>query len=68
MEKLGYVKKNQSNDDRRFFSIHLTSLGRKMAKLHDEIHKNYAEIFRQVLDRSELKTLEKLLEKVLREV
>lgn len=68
MEKLGYVKKSQSDEDRRFFSIHLTSKGKKMAKLHDEIHKNYAEIFKQVLDKNELKTLEDLLEKVLKEV
>jgi DNA-binding MarR family transcriptional regulator len=68
MEKLGYVKKNQSDEDRRFFSIHLTSMGKKMAKLHDEIHKNYAEIFRQVLNQNELKTLEGLLEKVLKEI
>ena len=68
MEKLGYVKKYQSDEDRRFFCIHLTSLGKRAAKLHDEIHKNYAEIFRRVLDKAELKTLEKILEKVLREV
>lgn len=68
MEKLGYVKKSQSDEDRRFFCIHLTSTGKKLAKLHDEIHKNYAEIFRQVLSQNELKTLESLLEKVLKEI
>ena len=68
MEKQGYVKKNQSDEDRRFFSIHLTSKGKELAKLHDEVHKNYAEIFKQVLNKKELKTLEILLEKVLKEV
>ena len=67
LEKLGYVKKSQSDQDRRYFSIHLTPQGKKMAQLHDEIHKNYAEIFRRVLDPNELRTLENLLEKVLRE-
>ncbi|MCK4798237.1 MAG: hypothetical protein KAT05_12715, partial [Spirochaetes bacterium] len=64
----GYVKKNQSNEDRRFFSIHLTSKGKELAKLHDDIHNNYAEIFKQVLDKKELKLLEGLLGKVLKEV
>jgi len=68
MEKQGYVKKNQSNEDRRFFSIHLTSKGKELAKLHDDIHKSYAEIFKQVLDVKELKTLEDLLGKVLKEI
>ena len=68
MEKQGYVKKNQSDEDRRFFSIHLTSKGQELAKLHDDIHKNYAEIFKQFLDQKELKILEKLLGKVLKEV
>lgn len=68
MEKQGYVKKSQSNEDRRFFSIHLTSKGKELAKLHDDIHKSYAEIFKQVLTIKELKTLENLLGKVLKEV
>ena len=68
LEKLGYVQKAQSDEDRRFFCIHLTSTGKKMAKLHDDIHKNYAEIIKTVLDKKELATLERLLEKVLNEV
>lgn len=68
MEQQGYVEKNQSIEDRRFFTVHLTSKGKELAKLHDDIHKNYAEIFKQVLTKKELKTLEQLLEKVLKEV
>lgn len=66
MESQGYVKKTQSNEDRRFFSIQLTSKGNKLAKVHDAIHKRYATIFKRVLDANELKTLETLLEKVLK--
>ena len=55
-------------EDRRFFSIHLTSKGKELAKLHDEIHKSYADLFKQVLDEKELKTLETLLSKVLKEI
>ena len=67
MGKKGYVKKSQSDEDRRFFSIHLTSKGRELARLHDDVHKNYAEIFKQVLNKKELNTLETLLAKVLKE-
>ena len=68
LEKQGLVTKTQSDDDRRFFSIQLTSKGTELAKLHDEIHKSYSEIFKQVLDEKELKTLESLLSKVLKEL
>ena len=68
MEKQGFVSKTQSDEDRRFFSIHLTSKGKELAKLHDEIHKNFADFFKQVLDEKELKALETLLGKVLKEV
>ena len=68
MEKQGFVTKTQSDDDRRFFSIHLTSKGKELAKLHDEIHKSYSDFFKQMLDEKELKTLESLLSKVLKEL
>lgn len=68
MEKQGYVTKTQSDDDRRFFSIHLTPKGMELAKLHDEIHKSYSEFFKQALDENELETLEALLSKVLKEI
>lgn len=68
MEKQGFVSKIQSDEDRRFFSIQLTPKGKELAKLHDEIHKSYSEIFKQVLNEKELKTLETLLGKVLKEL
>jgi hypothetical protein len=46
----------------------LTSKGEELAELHDEIHKSYAVFFKQALDEKELKTLETLLGKVLKEV
>ena len=68
MEGLGYVKKEQSDEDRRFFRVFLTPEGEELAKLHDEIHKNYAELFKKLLTKDELKTLENLLGKVLKEL
>ena len=68
MEKQGFVIKTQSDEDRRFFSIQLTPKGKELAKFHDEIHKSYSDIFKQVLNKKELKTLEALLGKVLKEL
>ncbi len=68
MENQGLVIKTQSDEDRRFFSIRLTPKGKELAKFHDEIHKSYSDIFKQVLNEKELKTLEALLGKVLKEL
>ena len=68
MEKQGFVIKTQSDEDRRFFSIQLTPKGKELAKFHDEIHKSYSDIFKQVLNKKELKTFEALLGKVLKEL
>jgi DNA-binding MarR family transcriptional regulator len=68
MEKQGFVIKTQSDEDRRFFSIQLTPKGKELAKFHDEIHKSYSDIFKQVLNEKDLKTLEALLGKVLKEL
>lgn len=68
LESLGFVDKIRMDDDRRFFNVRLTKKGEKLARLHDEIHKNYAGHFRQVLDKKDLNTLEQLLGKVLSEL
>jgi len=68
LEGLGYIKKEQSDEDRRFFMVFLTPEGEGLAKLHDEIHKNYAELFKKLLTKDELKTLENLLGRVLKEL
>ena len=68
MEKQKYVKKIQSDEDRRAYFIHLTAKGMELAELHDEIHKGYASFFRRSLSKKELLNLEKLLEKTLHEI
>jgi DNA-binding MarR family transcriptional regulator len=68
LEALGFVEKIQMDEDRRFFNVRLTAKGNELARLHDEIHTSYAGLFRQVLNKTELHTLEKLLGKVLKEM
>ena len=68
LEGLGYIKKEQSDEDRRFFMVFLPPEAEGLAKWHDEVHKNYAELFKKLLTKDELKTLENLLGRVLKEL
>ena len=65
LHKLGYVRKVLSDSDRRCSHVHLTAKGKKIARLHDDIHEGYAENFRKALSEKELDVLISLLGKVI---
>ena len=60
----GYVTKVASDEDRRVAHLHLTAKGRRIVKLHDEVHQAMAELFTRVLNRRELDALVGMLNKV----
>ncbi len=64
----GYVEKVRSDADRRTSHVHLTKKGRRIAKLHDDIHRGYARYFRRALSGRELEELLSLLGKVVAEL
>lgn len=67
VEKLcdrGYIEKCQSDEDRRTFHVHLSARGKKLVRMHSEIHERIADLFRDRLDEKDLKTLVSLLNKV----
>lgn len=67
VEKLvsrGYIRKVQSDEDRRSSHVHLSSRGRALVKMHDETHHRIAELFRDNLKRNDLDMLVALLNKV----
>ncbi len=67
VEKLsekGFVKKTQSDEDRRSFHLHLTAKGEKVARRHDEIHVRIADMLSKGLSKEELDHLVLLLNKV----
>lgn len=71
VEKLtakGYLKKFQSDEDRRSFHVHLSEKGKKLAQLHNETHKRIAELFEKNMDSKDLKTLVTLLNKFVSKV
>ncbi|MBP7584885.1 MAG: MarR family transcriptional regulator [Spirochaetes bacterium] len=67
VEKLserGFVKKTQSDEDRRSFHLHLTPKGEKVARRHDEIHVRIADMLSKGLSKDELDRLVFLLNRV----
>jgi DNA-binding MarR family transcriptional regulator len=64
MEK-GYVKKVQSAEDRRSFTILLTEKGRALSQMHDQLHRRIAEHFTRALNETEQQQLVQLMAKVI---
>lgn len=64
----GYLKKIQSDDDRRSSHVHLSTKGRKLAEMHNETHKRIADLFTKNMDSRDLKILVSLLNKVVSKV
>jgi len=66
-KKKGYLKKIQSNEDKRSFHLNLTKKGKEICELHHSIHKEYSIYFEKVLSKEELQLLIKLLNKVVKQ-
>lgn len=62
-----YVYRVRSDHDRRSVHLHLTEKGKLINQMHDYAHKRIAEIFLRKLNEDEVKVLEDLLLKVLKE-
>lgn len=66
LERLGYVKKVQSDEDGRVQFLELTHEGRTTAALHDRFHEVFTEKIVSNLSVAEAETLVKILSKVLK--
>jgi DNA-binding MarR family transcriptional regulator len=64
LQRKGYVKRQQSQTDRRAYHIVLTEAGQRIGHLHQDLHAKMAAIFTSRLDHSELQTLNRILLKV----
>ena len=62
--KKGYIKKFQSDEDRRIFHVHLSNKGRKLVEMHNQTHNMIADLFRNNLDADDLEILVSILNKV----
>ena len=64
LQRKGYVKRVQSQTDRRAYHIVLTEEGERISHLHQQLHEKMAAVFTTHLDEPELKTLNRILRKV----
>lgn len=60
----GYLKRVDSDSDRRVAHIHLTKKGSDLAKKHDDVHHRIADLIRRSLKKEETRILVALLNKV----
>jgi DNA-binding MarR family transcriptional regulator len=68
LSAMGYLKKFQSDEDRRSFHVHLSAKGKKIAQMHNETHKRIANLFENNMDSKDLKTLVTLLNKIVSKI
>ena len=61
-----YIKKVQSDKDKRVTYLHLTPKGEQVNQLHDEVHKQIAQSFSEKLNTTELEILSLLFDKLTR--
>ena len=60
----GYIKKIQSEKDRRVYHLRLTDKGKKVVKLHNKCHREFANKISNCLSPEETKNLVGILKKV----
>ncbi len=61
---MGYVNKEQSQDDGRVYHLHLTEKGFRFNELHTEVHKILAQRITENLNTEEIESLAGLLTKI----
>jgi DNA-binding MarR family transcriptional regulator len=64
----GYIEKFQSDEDRRSFHVHLSTKGKNLVRMHGETHNKIADMLQNNLDSKDLKTLVRILNKVVSKV
>jgi DNA-binding MarR family transcriptional regulator len=64
LEEWGFIRKVQSDEDRRVSHIHMAERGKEIEKLHKKIHRRISNMFTSKLIEDELKSLIKLLSKI----
>ena len=60
----GYIRKFQSDEDRRSFHVHLSAKGKKLVKMHCETHNKIVDVLQNNLNSKDLETLVRILNKV----
>ena len=66
LNRMGYVTKVQSHEDRRVHHIMLTTKGEQINEMHEKTHKLLAERLTENLSEDEVQQLTSLLQKIMR--
>ena len=61
---LGIVNKIQSNSDKRFYFLQLTSKGNQIMEMHKQIHKNTIKKISKILNPEEVENFVKIVNKI----
>ncbi|EKQ52547.1 MAG: transcriptional regulator [Methanobacterium sp. Maddingley MBC34] len=61
---LGIVIKIQSNSDKRFYSLQLTSKGNQIMEMHKQVHKNTIKKISKILNPEEVENFVKIVNKI----
>lgn len=64
LETAGYIRKVDSDDDRRSYHLHLTPKGQLFSQAHDEIHRHLAQFITRNLEAGEVQQLVRLVSKI----
>jgi DNA-binding MarR family transcriptional regulator len=66
LEETGYVRKVQSDEDRRSYHVHLTTKGQAFSQVHEQVHLRLVQEVLEPLDAGERRQLSDLMEIVVR--
>jgi DNA-binding MarR family transcriptional regulator len=68
LEEAGYVRKVQSDEDRRSYHLHLSEKGEQFSRTHANVHRAIVQMLTAGLDESEVAQLTALMAKVLKRI
>jgi DNA-binding MarR family transcriptional regulator len=66
LEEAGYIRKSQSDADRRSYHIHLTDQCHRFTQAHEDVHRRLAQALTDGLDEAEVQQVKQLMEKMIR--
>lgn len=64
LETAGYIRKVDSDEDRRSYHLHLTQKGQNFSQAHDETHRHLAQFITRNLEAEDVKQLVRLVGKI----
>jgi DNA-binding MarR family transcriptional regulator len=67
LETAGYLRRVDSDEDRRSYHLHLTQKGHLFSQAHDEIHRHLAQFITRNLGAAEIQQLVRLVNKAFAE-